>query len=336
MVMPGTANPLFAGSIPALASTFFKAYFMIVEEFLDMMLSERGISQNSYIAYKKDLLDYLSFIATISIEYEDASQADIRFYIQSLSKDGLNPRSIARKISSIKNFYKFLVSENIISSNPLIFINLPKYAKSLPNYLTVEEITKLLESLKIKPSIENIRLNAMISLLYSTGLRVSELVSLKLSDIPINKYTNKIQNSLTVSGKGSKERIVIINDNAVSSLQEYLKIRDYFINTKNFKSTQYLFSSKAKEGYMTRQNFAILLKNVGMEVGLDVNRVSPHTLRHSFATHLLSGGADLRVIQKLLGHTDISTTQIYTHVNSAELKKVIDRHHPLSKENKNN
>jgi integrase/recombinase XerD len=304
---------------------------MIVEEFLDMMLSERGISQNSYLAYKKDLLDYIAFINNISIEYENVSQADIRSYIQNLSKNALNPRSIARKISSIKNFYKFLVSENIISSNPLIFINLPKYAKKLPNYLTIDEITKLIEIFKIKPSLETIRLKAMINLLYSTGLRVSELVSLKLSDIPINKYTNKIQNSLTVSGKGQKERIVIINENAVDSLQEYLKIRDYFINTMNFKSTQHLFSSKSSEGHMTRQNFAILLKNAAMEAGLDIDRVSPHTLRHSFATHLLSGGADLRVIQKLLGHTDISTTQIYTHVNSSELKKVIDKYHPLSK-----
>jgi integrase/recombinase XerD len=304
---------------------------MFVEEFLDMMLAERGISSNSYLAYKKDLSNYAIFLNDRSIKLEDASQDDIRLYIQKLSKDDLNPRSIARKISTIRNFYKFLLSENIIPKNPSIFIAVPKYATALPNILTINEIKKLIELLSNSASLDDIRLLAMINLLYSTGLRVSELVSLKMSDLLINKYTNKIQNSLIIKGKGNKERIVVINDNAIISLQKYLKIRDNFINNKNLKSSLYLFSSKSSEGYMTRQNFAILLKNISNLAGLNSGNISPHTLRHSFATHLLSGGADLRVIQTLLGHVDISTTQIYTHVNSDELKEVIDSYHPLSK-----
>jgi integrase/recombinase XerD len=304
---------------------------MIVEQFLDMMLAERGIASNSYLAYKKDLLDYINFLNKLHVSCEQASQEDIRSYIQSLSKDGLHSRSIARKTSTIRNFYKFLLSENIISTNPSIFINLPKYSTKLPNFLNIEEIKRLIEICSDKSSLEQIRLFSMINLLYSTGLRVSELVSLKVTDLLINKFTNKIHNSLTIKGKGGKERIVVINDIASSSLQEYLQIRDNFINKKNMKSNLYLFSSKSQEGHMTRQNFAILLKNTAILANLDPEKVSPHTLRHSFATHLLSGGADLRVIQSLLGHVDISTTQIYTHINIDELQDVIDHYHPLSK-----
>jgi integrase/recombinase XerD len=331
MVMPGTANPLFAGSIPALASTL--RYNMIIEEFLDMMLAEKGISLNSYISYKKDLLDYMDFLSISSINYENATQDNIRMYIQTLSKIGLQARSIARKMSSIRNFYKFLLSENIISKNPSILIDLPKYSINLPIFLNIDEIKTLIETCNDKSKIDNIRLLAMINLLYSTGLRVSELVSLKMNDLLINKYTNKIQNNLMIEGKGGKQRIVIINENSLESLEEYLKIREQFFNKKNIQSNQYLFPSKSKEGYMTRQNFAILLKNIAILANLDPQKVSPHSLRHSFATHLLSGGADLRVIQSLLGHTDISTTQIYTHINSDELKDVIDAYHPLSKKN---
>jgi integrase/recombinase XerD len=301
-----------------------------------MMLAERGIASNSYLAYKKDLNDYTDFLAKKSLDYPNATQDDIRYYIQSLSKVGLRARSIARKISTIRNFYKFLLLESVIDKNPTIFISLPKYTKKLPTFLSINDIKKLIAICSSSDSLENIRIFCMINLLYSSGMRVSELVSLKTNYLLINKYTDKIQNSLLIKGKGDKERVVIINDATIDALQEYLKIRDNFINKKNIKSNLYLFPSLSGEGYMTRQNFAILLKNTATLAGIDSNKISPHALRHSFATHLLSGGADLRVIQELLGHTDISTTQIYTHINNEALKEVIETYHPFSQSQSQN
>jgi integrase/recombinase XerD len=170
----------------------------------------------------------------------------------------------------------------------------------------------------------------MISLLYASGIRVSELVSLKTTNLSINQATSVINNYISVTGKGAKERIVIINDVALKNLKEYLSYRTIFLPNPD-KDKLYLFPSKSSFGHMTRQNFALLLKNTSVNAGLDPARISPHVLRHSFASHLLAGGADLRVIQELLGHSDISTTQIYTHVRHEKLKEVVEKHHPLSK-----
>ena len=297
-----------------------------------MMLVEQNISQNSFMAYKKDLIDLQSFLSRRNIPISKATKKTLREYIGYLSQGSLNPRSISRKISSIRGLYKFLLNENIITTNPMMFISTPRYSNKIPHVLTPDEINQLIYCCNNKLDLNSIRLLAMITLLYSSGLRVSELVSLKMTDLLIDKSSGKIQKHIMVKGKGAKERLVIINDITIGYLKKYLEIRKYFIHIDNPTSSLYLFASRSKEGYMTRQNFAILVKKTALEAGLDCKNISPHTLRHSFATHLLSGGADLRVIQELLGHTDISTTQIYTHINSEKLKKVMQDCHPLAQD----
>jgi len=303
-----------------------------LEQFLEMMLAERGISKNSLIAYRSDLLDFHNYLTVQKIDDPiDATSDTLRSFIRQLSEDGIAPRSIARKVSALRSYWHFLISENIASDNPAQLIDLPKYHTTLPDILSVEQIKSLLDYAAKESKPENIRLFAMINLLYASGLRVSELVSLKMTNLMASHKTQGgIKNHITVTGKGSKERIVIIGDKARDAVSNYLKHRPVFICAANPKSALYLFPSIAKQGYMTRQNFALLLKQAAISAGLDPDAISPHTLRHSFATHLLAGGADLRVIQELLGHADIGTTQIYTRVQTDHLDRVIQDCHPVS------
>jgi integrase/recombinase XerD len=295
-----------------------------------MMLAERGVAKNSAISYSRDLNDFAAHMKKQGSENLAAITADnIREFIYNLSKNNIGPRSIARKVSALRSFYNFLISESLIKENPAQFIDLPKYRTPLPTMLSSEEIKSLLTSCDGSTP-QDIRLRAMISLLYASGIRVSELVSLKTTNLSINQATSVINNYISVTGKGAKERIVIINDVALKNLKEYLSYRTIFLPNPD-KDKLYLFPSKSSFGHMTRQNFALLLKNTSVNAGLDPARISPHVLRHSFASHLLAGGADLRVIQELLGHSDISTTQIYTHVRHEKLKEVVEKHHPLSK-----
>ena len=298
-----------------------------IEQFLEMLLAERGLSKNSAIAYKKDLEDFTIYLNDYKITDPILVTVEhIREYVHNLSKKNISSRSIARKLSAIRGFYNFLVTESILDANPAQLIELPKYAAPLPMMLSVEEIKSIIDSCS-ENTPEHIRLKCMIHLLYATGLRVSELVSLKITNLSLNQSTGELKNYITVIGKGNKERIVIMNDMALNSVQHYLPYREFFIPIG--KNSLYLFPSSAKQGYMTRQNFAILLKNAAVNSGIDQERISPHILRHSFASHLLAGGADLRVIQELLGHADISTTQIYTHVQVDKLKDVMQTCHPL-------
>lgn len=303
---------------------------LLIEQFLEMMLAERGVAKNSAISYSRDLNDFAAHMKKRGVEdLAKANADDIREFIYNLSKNDIGSRSIARKVSALRSFYNFLISESLIKENPASFIDLPKYKPPLLVMLSVEEIKALLNAIEgSKP--EDIRLRAMISLLYASGLRVSELVSLKTTNLSINPTTSTINNYISVTGKGSKERMVIINDIALKNLQEYLQYRTIFIHNST-KDKLYLFPSKSSLGHMTRQNFALLLKNAAINASLDPERISPHVLRHSFASHLLAGGADLRVIQELLGHSDISTTQVYTHVRHEQLKEVVQKYHPLSK-----
>lgn len=302
---------------------------MDIERFIEMMIAERGIAKNSAISYRRDLKDFEDFASSNGVsDLKSITSDEIRDFVHRLSKDELSPRSIARKISAIRGFYSFLISENMLQENPASAIDIPKYKAKLPMVLSIDDISALLK-ISDDSSPESIRIRCMISLLYASGLRVSELVSLKVTDISRNMDNGKINNYLTITGKGSKERIVIINDIAIKNLEEYLPIREIFV-PMNSKENLYLFPSKSKEGCMTRQNFALLLKSTATKAGLDSTKISPHILRHSFASHLLEGGADLRVIQELLGHADISTTQVYTHVRPDQLKSVIDKHHPLA------
>lgn len=301
-----------------------------IEQFLEMMLAERGLSKNSLLSYKRDLLDFQKFLKEKKLQELNLVDENIRNWIEQLANSELQPRSINRKISTIKSYYEFLISENHTKVNPVLTVDLPKYQNKLPSTLSIDEVKALLHFCEQDQSLEGVRLRAMVHLLYASGLRVSELVSLKLSDILTNKISRQVKKIFSVLGKGNKERMIVINDQAVESLNNYLHIRDNFVSKKYPKNLLYLFPSKSLNGYMTRQNFAILLKNASINAGLNPDNISPHILRHSFASHLLENGADLRVIQELLGHTDISTTQIYTHLQTNHLKKAL-LHHPLSK-----
>lgn len=300
-----------------------------LEQFLEMMLAERGTAKNSLYAYRRDMLDFAEYLTTNRIySVTEVKSEDVRSFIRSLSSKKISPRSIARKISSIRSYYHFLITENITKENPALLIDIPKYRVALPSILSIEDIKQLLNSCITDKSPEGIRLFAMIHLLYASGLRVTELVSLKLTNLSIDKLSGTINNYITVVGKRSKERIVIINKQALDAIAKYLPYRTLFMQNK--EGSPYVFPSKSAFGYMTRQNFALLLKQVAITSGIDPEKISPHVLRHSFASHLLSGGADLRVIQELLGHTDIATTQIYTHLDTKHLKETIEQFHPLS------
>jgi integrase/recombinase XerD len=317
-----------------------------LEQFVEMMIAERAIAKNTVNAYLQDLRDFDNFLALQSLKVESASEKEVRNFIQKLTKDHISSRSIARKISSLRAFYDFLLQEQLIEMNPARVVDTPKYSLNLPNILSFEEIEKLIKYTGSDNTPEGIRLDAMVKLLYAAGLRVSELVSLRLSDLQLDYNIAQLNdrlknNSLSedfdikpyfhIKGKGGKERLVVINEAAKLALKKYLIIRALFLREANPRSELYLFPSSSKTGYMTRQNFAILLKNAAIDSGLSPEKISPHILRHSFASHLLEGGADLRSIQELLGHADISTTQIYTHVQPGKLKQIIEEMHPASK-----
>lgn len=299
----------------------------IIDNFLEMLASERASALNTLSAYKLDLESLEEFIAPDSLK--SATLTDLRNYVQYLKKQQYSTKSINRKISSIKQFYQFLYSEELISDNPSLELDLQKQSKSLPKMLQIDELDSLFAYLSENGNIENIRLACMFAIMYSSGLRVSELVSLKLSNFEFSKQN--INPIFTVIGKGNKERLAILNNQAQNVLLKYLPIRSHFIPKAQEKHCSWLFPSDGAQGYITRQRFGQLLKKLALETGLNPNSISPHVLRHSFASHLLANGADLRSIQELLGHSSISTTQIYTHLTNDRLKEVIDSYHPLAK-----
>lgn len=305
------------------------------EQFLEMMVAERGISQNSLASYAKDLHDFCHYIRGKGYDEMLIKDDEVSSYISHLHDAGLGPRSINRKLSTIKNYYHFLISEKYTNYNPVINVDLPKYNTKIPNHLTIEEIQSLLQHCIADKSPIGLRLSAMIHLMYATGLRVSELVSLKMPDLTFGNDKMGIRNNFIIKGKGGKERLIVINDKAIAILHQYLIARSYFSEGKSPKAKNYFFVSASKYGHMTRQNFALQLKKLCINIGLDPNKVHPHAIRHSFASHLLAGGADLRVIQELLGHVDISTTQIYTHLTISHLQEAIKQFHPLKNKNSN-
>jgi integrase/recombinase XerD len=299
-----------------------------IEQFLEMMVAERGVAKNSVLSYKCDLLNFQKFLLDNKLLEKNIKSQDVRDWIEYLSENGSGARSINRKISTIKSYYEFLISEKYANYNPCLMVDLPKYQNRLPSILSIDEIKSLFLYCDQDKKSDSIRLKAMIHLLYASGLRVSELVSIKLTNILVNQMSQNIRKIFPIIGKGNKQRMVVINEQTIDSLSEYLAIRSEFISKKNLKSKIYLFASSSTSGHMTRQNFAILLKQASIKAGIEAKNISPHILRHSFASHLLEGGADLRVIQELLGHADISTTQIYTHVQVKHLQQALE-HHPL-------
>ena len=297
---------------------------LILENFLEVLASEKGLAVNTRISYKNDILQFLVFLEKNKKKISEITPIDIEKFTSKFTTQGLEKSTISRKMSALSHFFIFLLEENIIKSNPIHELDLPKQIKKLPKILSVDQVEKLIKSSREDQSVNGIRLNTMIEILYATGIRVSELVEMKLSAT----YAEK--NFLLIQGKGNKERLVPISENTEDKIKDYLKIRNEFIN--NDTESKWLFPSKqSSKGHITRQRFNQLLQTLCERVNLNNIRISPHKLRHAFATHLLANGVDLRSLQQMLGHADISTTQIYTHVLKDRLKKLVSDNHPLSK-----
>lgn len=284
-----------------------------------MLDAERGAARNTRDAYKRDLEQFEKFLAARGIKVDAAKTETIRAYAASLKN--LSPRSVARKISCLRQFHRFLFGECIRRDDPSIGLEAPKHGRPLPKVLSEEDTGELLAAARTGAGAEGARLAALVEILYATGLRVSELVGLPMTAL------SRDRRFLNVTGKGGKERLVPLGDPARAALARYLRHREKFFG--GGRESRWLFPSRG--GHLTRQRFAQMLKKLAFEAGLDAGALSPHVLRHAFATHLLDHGADLRSVQQMLGHADISTTQIYTHVLGARLKALVQTHHPLAR-----
>ncbi len=293
----------------------------LIEDFLDMMAAEVGASPNTIKAYRRDVEQFAE--VTGYKNWADYSDADFAFYVQVLHKNGYAATSVLRKVSAVREFFRFLFVENEISYNPTTDITTPKKEKPLPKFLTEDEIAALLYAARESKDIKHKRLAVMIELMYACGLRVSELVSLPERCINFDKK------QIIVFGKGRKERVVPVSERALKAVQEYYCIRPLFID-KNKNSSWMFPSLTAKGGHITSNGFYKALKEVAVKAGIYPSRISPHVLRHSFATHLLNHDVDLRAVQKMLGHEDIATTEIYTHILSEALLQKVKQKHPLA------
>jgi len=311
----------------------------LVENFLEMMSAERGVADNTIVAYRLDLQKYLEFLTGQKIGILENTNKDIAAFLSSLNKKGLSSASSARRLSCIRQFHRFLCAEDIRDDDPTRIISSPKLAKNLPKVLSEEEVNVLFEAaqaaIKNANSVAALKrarlLYVMLELLYATGMRVSELISIKREAVMRDAHF------LTIIGKGKRERIVPLTDKARDGVLMLAKELEKEAKRGQVGSgivavpSQYLFPAKGKQGHISRQVFARMLKDLALAANIFPDRVSPHILRHAFASHLLAGGADLRVVQVLLGHADISTTQIYTHVLDERLRQLVQNHHPLSK-----
>lgn len=300
------------------------------DAFLEMLLSSRGASLATISSYKTDLADFFQFAVQSGFSMESMAHQDISAYLASLTGRGMSSATLARRRSALTQWFAFLVNERVRGENPVLLVAGPKRGRPLPKVLTRDEVMALVAAARGDSSAKGVRLNCMMEILYASGMRVSELVTLTTAHIQRDlKKRTQIAPYFIVTGKGKKDRLVPLHDAAVKALKNYLDMRPQFL--PHGMEVKWLFPSRGKEGHITRQQFGLLLKALCLEASIDPAQCSPHTLRHSFATHLLEGGADLRVIQELLGHTDISTTQVYTHVTDKRLKEVVSKHHPLAK-----
>jgi integrase/recombinase XerD len=302
----------------------------LISQFLEMLAAEKGAADNTLQAYRRDLDDFLRYLAVRNQALPDVIPADISGYLRAISEDGLAPASRARRLSAIRQLFKFLASEGLIAEDPAHGLTGPKRARALPKTLSVAEVDRLIETARarIEPAkgrdrVRALRLYALIEMLYATGMRVSELVTLPRAVLAGDGRV------LAIKGKGGRERLVPLNQAARAALERYLNV-GFEDGVAPMLPTKWLFASRGAEGHLTRQRLGRELKELAEEAGLDPERVSPHVLRHAFASHLLDRGADLRSVQQLLGHADISTTQIYTHVLEERLKKLVFEHHPLA------
>jgi integrase/recombinase XerD len=295
----------------------------LVEAFLEMMSAERGAAKNTLDAYGRDLADYLGFLSSKQSAPTTAGREQVVAWLASLSAQGLSAASSARRLSAIRQFHRFLCADNIRSDDPTRIVASPRARRPLPKVLSVAEVDRLLTTAEAEANAEAsapkqaaaLRLYVLLELLYATGMRVSELVGLKRAAVM------RDATFLTIRGKGNKERVVPVNDRARDAVRAYLA---------TLEAGSWLFPAAGEDGHLSRQVFGRELKGLAGRAGIASARVAPHVLRHAFASHLLAGGADLRVVQTLLGHADIATTQIYTHVLDEKLRTLVETHHPLA------
>ena len=297
-----------------------------VESFLEMLAAERGAQQNTLESYRRDIADFSAFAAPRGRPPERADAKTVRGYLAHLSAAGMAARTSARRLSALRQFFRFLYAERIRDDDPTAAIDAPGLGRSLPKYLGEDEVEALLDAAHARRGPQGKRLTAMLEIIYASGLRVSELVGLPLAAISGDGTM------LTVRGKGGRERMVPVGDPARAAIESYLPHRAGFLAKGRKKDgSPWLFPSRGGSGHLTRVRFSQMLKELAVEAGVAAKKVSPHVLRHSFASHLLAHGADLRTLQQMLGHADISSTQIYTHVLDERLKRLVNEAHPLAK-----
>jgi len=295
----------------------------LIEAFLEMMSAERGAAHNTLEAYRRDLADYVGFLASQQVQPTTAGRTQVVRYLSSLSAQGLAASTSARHLSAIRQFHRFLCAEGLRPDDPTRIVGSPQARRPLPKVLSVAEVDLLLATAEAEANADvseqkraqALRLYVLLELLYATGMRVSELVSLKRAAVM------RDATFLTIRGKGNKERVVPVNDRARDAVRAYVA---------TLPPGPWLFPAKGEDGHLSRQVFGRELKGLAGRAGIAAARVAPHVLRHAFASHLLAGGADLRVVQMLLGHADISTTQIYTHVLDERLRSLVEGKHPMA------
>lgn len=295
-----------------------------IEAFLEMMAVERAASHHTLSAYGRDLADAEAFLAGSQLDLNRADCPDVEAYFESLSARGLSPATAARRRAAVRQFYRFALGEGWRTDDPARRVEAPRRGRSLPRVLSRSEMEAILAAAEAREGAAGVRLTCMIELLYASGLRISELLALPLAVL------QRDPTFLIVRGKGGKERLAPLNTTAREAVKAYLAARPAHLPAGD-KANPWLFPSRGKGGRLSSRRFAQLLDQAAADAGIDPARVSPHVLRHAFATHLLEGGADLRVVQKLLGHADIATTQIYTHVATDRLSELVQRTHPLSR-----
>ena len=302
----------------------------LIELFLDMLAAERGAGENTLAAYRNDLEDLSAHLRASRSTIANATTDNLRKFLASLAERGFKSSSLARRLSAVRQLYRFLYAEGKRSDDPAAVLEGPKRARSLPKVLSIADVDALLKTARAnsdnaeQPPLQRlraVRLLCLLEVVYATGLRVSELVALPAA------AARRDQRMLVVRGKGGKERLVPLNKQAKGAMAEYLELRG---KAERGTESKWLFPSFGEQGHLTRQHFARELKTLGAACGIQSSRLSPHVLRHAFASHLLHNGADLRVVQTLLGHADISTTQIYTHVLEERLKTLVRDLHPLA------
>ena len=285
----------------------------LIEKYIEFIFAQKNLAKNTIMSYENDLSEFAKFIGCN--DFLDLNVNQFKKYVGYLSKN-FSPSSHSRKLSSVKNFFLYLNDLKLVKNTPIDFIDFPKLPKKIPKFLSESEVNNLIKKSYEDKSFKGLRTTLLIEILYATGIRVSELVGISLGDISDN------YSSIVIRGKGGGQRIVPLFGKVKTVLKRYLG----FLNQlKRPTKSLFLFPSNSKFGHLTRNRFFQILKNLGKEIHLDLNRISPHVLRHSFASHLLSRGVDLRIIQESLGHKDISTTQIYTHIQSSRLRKILEQ-----------